>query len=677
MLVSHQLSGQALEHSEPQLEEISLDRAIPLRVAFDPHLPPFQYKKENKYTGFNIDILEEVARNEGLTLQYLPMSTEQAIRSLREGRIDIILGISFSASLYEDMEFTERYFSSSIGLLVAKDLHQIENISDLSGKIVSLQRGTVEYEFLRNIRRIKYNHTSNQENAFELLTLGRSDAFIGNRLTAEYLLEKHGVKDGYIFADSYVLPLEYSMAVQKRNYALLFVLNRSLKHLKVEGTYSDIYDQWFPIDDSVLRQRLEKTIQVFVVILAVGLLFLFLEIRWNRQLQKEVDRKTRDLKEVNRSLEHQVQQTKNSDQFKEQILESSPRGIVTCNQQGVITSINPKALNIAGLEDKPIKVSFVDVPMIGQLFKGKMDTVLRDGTQYISEERTSIRADGEACYVRFNVYPLFDFEKKIIGTILSFEDVTEERKVREQLFEQEKSRALSQLVAGVAHEIRNPLTSIKTFVELIPRKLNNLKFQNEILAHVPKEIERLNHLIEGLIDYAKPTSVHMETIEINQLIQSCIILFHRSVQNMGFNIQAHVEEELFLEVDPNQLKQVIINLILNGLEAMEEKSLPVSANEGLLTPPLILTIKGWEEDQSIYIVVEDQGIGMTKEEIRRSVDPFYTSKAKGTGLGLALSKQFIQENDGSLHIESRKYEGTKITIRFREKELNHGKTINY
>jgi polar amino acid transport system substrate-binding protein len=530
---------------------------------------------------------------------------------------------------------------------------------------------------LHNIRRIKYNHTANQENAFELLTLGRSDAFIGNRLTAEFLLEKYGLKDEYIFADSYVLPLEYSMAVQKQNYELLFILNRALKHLKVEGSYSDIYDQWFPIEDSVLRQRLEKTIQVFVVILAVGLLFLFLEIRWNRQLQKEVERKTRDLKDVNRTLEYQIQQTKNSDQFKEQILESSPRGIVTCNQQGVITSINPKALKIAGLEDSPVEMSFNDVPMIGQLFKGKLDTVLREGTQYISEERTSIRADGKSSYVRFNVYPLFDFEKKIIGIILSFEDVTEERKVREQLFEQEKSRALSQLVAGVAHEIRNPLTSIKTFVELIPRKLNSLKFQKEILTHVPKEIERLNHLIEGLIDYAKPTSIHKETIEINQLVQSCIILFHRSVQNKGFNVQAHIEEDIFLEVDPNQLKQVIINLILNGLEAMEEKSLPMTANEGPLTPPLILTIRGWAEEQSVYIAVEDQGIGMTKEEIRRSVDPFYTSKTKGTGLGLALSKQFIQENGGTLHIESRKYEGTKITIRFREKELNHGKIINY
>lgn len=655
-----------------ELIEASSDGEIlnitgPLRVGFDPELPPFQYKGNDIYTGFNIEILNTIATNEGIEIQYIPMNMEQSINALRQKDIDIILGISYSADLIADMEFTERFFTSSVGLLVAQDNKQIENISDLSEKIVALQRGTVEYDFLRNIRRIKYNATSNQSNAFELLMLGRSDAFVGNRQTAEYLLQERGLSNKYTFAENYVLPLEYSMAVHKQDYALLNYLNHGLQSIKVDGTYSAVYDYWFSSAESNLKKRLQTLIQIFIVVLAIASTLILLGIRWNRQLQKEVDKKTKDLKMVNQSLANQVQKTKNSDQFKEQILDSSPGGVMTCDRQGQITSFNPEAVKIAGIKSKPIGLNFSEISIIAQLLKGKIDKVLQEGTLFLGTEQTLTRAGGEDFYIRYNVYPLYDFEKKIIGTILSFEDITEEKKLREQLFSQEKSQALSQLVAGVAHEIRNPLTSIKTFVELIPSKLNSLQFQKELSTHVPKEIERLNKLVEELIDYAKPTNAHKETIEVVELISTCSILFQQMVQNKGIKLETQLEKGMLIEADPNQLKQVIINIILNGIEAIEDKIKRLKNNRDVLSGELQLTIKAWQEGESVYIQIIDQGIGMTVEETRRAFDPFYTTKAKGTGLGLALSKQFIQENQGELKLESKLGQGTKITLCFNKK----------
>lgn len=655
-----------------ELIEASSDGEIlnitePLRVGFDPELPPFQYKGNDIYTGFNIEILNTIATNEGIEIQYIPMNMEQSINALRQKDIDIILGISYSADLIADMEFTERFFTSSVGLLVAQDNKQIENISDLSEKIVALQRGTVEYDFLRNIRRIKYNATSNQSNAFELLMLGRSDAFVGNRQTAEYLLRERGLSNKYTFAENYVLPLEYSMAVHKQDYALLNYLNHGLQSIKVDGTYSAVYDYWFSSAESNLKKRLQTLIQIFIVVLAIASTLILLGIRWNRQLQKEVDKKTKDLKMVNQSLADQVQKTKNSDQFKEQILDSSPGGVMTCDRQGQITSFNPEAVKIAGIKSKPIGLNFSEISIIAQLLKGKIDKVLQEGTLFLGTEQTLTRAGGEDFYIRYNVYPLYDFEKKIIGTILSFEDITEEKKLREQLFSQEKSQALSQLVAGVAHEIRNPLTSIKTFVELIPSKLNSLQFQKELSTHVPKEIERLNKLVEELIDYAKPTNAHKETIEVVELISTCSILFQQMVQNKGIKLETQLEKGMLIEADPNQLKQVIINIILNGIEAIEDKIKRLKNNRDALSGELQLTIKAWQEGESVYIQIVDQGIGMTVEETRRAFDPFYTTKAKGTGLGLALSKQFIQENQGELKLESKLGQGTKITLCFNKK----------
>lgn len=653
--------------------ELSIDivedesEPIPLRIAFDPNLPPFQFEQEGKYVGFNMDIIEAIAKNQRLELSFIPMNMEESIHALQTGEIDVILGINFSAELNKYMEFTERYFTSSVGILVAKENKYIENITDLSETVVSLQRGTVEYDFLRNIRRIQYQVTSNQINALRVLINGRSDAFVGNRMTAEYLLHEMELHDSYEFVDSYLLPLEYSLAVQKENYTLLQILNVGIRNIKIDGTYSDIYDRWFANYETLLTEQFKKIIQILSILFILAIVLFLLGIRWNRQLQREVEKKTQDLKAMNESLEYQVQQTMNSDQFKEQILDSSPRGVVTCNQEGIITSYNPIALQITGLHRKPIGTDICEVPMIYKLLSGKMSKVLKEGKQFLGEERV-LKQQEKEFFMRYNVYPLYDFEKKINGIILTFEDITQERKLRDQVHEQEKSRALIQLVAGIAHEIRNPLTSIKTFVELIPIKVYNQKFQKEISTHVPKEIERLNQLVEGLINYAKPRSKQDDHVHINTLIHSSIILFERTIQNKGFRLETNIEENLNIEVDENQIKQVIINLILNAIEAMEEKQSSMEGSMDGSNHTLTLQINVSSTEEEVIIEIKDQGIGMTVEETKKVFEPFYTTKSSGTGLGLALTNQYINENHGTLNLESKKGEGTKIQIRFKKKE---------
>lgn len=656
---------QAFPDDFPYQDDV-LYHSKPLVVAFDPHLPPFQFIDEGENKGFHIEIMDRIGHLEGLSIQYVPMNLEESIEELQKGTVDIILGVPYTASLHEDLDFTERYFTSSIGLIVPSGTKDINGIADLSNKVVALQRGTVEYEFLRNIRRVKYQVTDDQVTALNVLQMGRADAFVGNRFTAEYILKQQGIKDEYVFIDDYIVPMEYSMAVQKGNYQLLGTLNRGLQSIKNSGEYSTLYNEWFVDSQARLVNQLQNLIKIFVLILIVVVIIIWLGIRWNRQLQKEVDKKTNDLKIANQSLEYQVEQTKNNIQLKNQILDSSPRGIITTNRQGLITSVNPMAMAILSPSNVTLSMHYREVPLVQQLLSKKIETVFYNGNQYIGEEFTWQNRDGEKLFLRYYVYPLYTFEKEINGCILTFEDVTKEHKLREQLFFQEKNRALSQLVAGIAHEIRNPLTSIKTFVELIPHKFENETFRKEISTHVPKEINRLNQLIESLIDYAKPLKSKKELITVNDLIQSCLILFKRTITEKGFTLSIDVPEGLRIYGDSNQLKQVMINFILNSIDALEEKQ--KLQLEGV-TPsnrhlPLQLRISAAQSTQSITITVVDNGVGMTNEEILKATEPFYTTKAKGTGLGLALSNQYIQENDGELYIESEKNKGTAIKLHF-------------
>lgn len=656
--------------SAAQMQPLEEDNATYIRpdtliVGYDSKFPPFQMHQDGKLVGFNIELMQRIAELEGYQLEWREGTKEELILLLDAGEIDVALGITYSAQLLEKIEMSERYLSSSITLVRPKESEHIQSIIDLSELIVALQADTTEYEFLKNIRRLKPHFTSNQLDAFKLLELERADAFVGHRLTAEYLLRQKGIARDYIVVDQYVLPVEYTFGVRKHNEQLLQSLNRGLHLTKVDGSYNDIYRNWFWDEELYLREQLRTFIILFAVAAGLGLIIFFFGLRWNRQLQKQVDNKTKDLKLLNQMLEHQILETKNSQQLKEQILESSPRGIITLDQEGLISSINPRAVEILKLAKKPLGISYRTIPFVTLLLEDKEQEVLRHAKQYREECYLELNKPG--VYIRYNVYPLYDFQKQIVGTILTFEDITKEYQLRQQLFEQEKSKALNQMIAGIAHEIRNPLTSIKTFVELIPYKLMNQRFQQELTTHVPKEMDRLNHLIDSLMDFSKAKKLEKARVNLSEIIKSAIILFERSIKNKGFRLEVSLEENLYVYADPNRCKQILINLIINAIEAIEmklEENRTESGNERI-------TLTCWSTGDYVFFSVKDEGVGMTSEEIKRAIDPFYTTKPKGTGLGLALTKQFIEENNGALNITSEKGKGTTIEVRFR-KDDDHG-----
>lgn len=633
-----------------------------IKVAVDMNMPPLQYKEYNRYKGFNIDILEGVAAFQGFDIKYVPMTLEKSIVALEKGEVDAIIGVSYLANLSESLIFTENILTSSVGLITNnEEMLEREDSLELTDRLIALKRKTVEYQYLQNVRRVQYNTTSNQEDAFYLMLEGRADSLMGDKVITQYLLEKHGLEEEYQFISSYIIPIEYSIAVCKENYNLLYELNDGIRQLKERGIYGEIYDVWFVNEGLEAQKRLERLIKIFVFFVLASSVIFMLSLRWNKQLKREVDKKTGELQKINVELEYQITETKNKNELVNQILQSSPRGMVSVNKEGRIDSCNPRAIEIIGLNKNPIGYHYWEVPIFKKLLWDKIQDVSEKGLQFLSEEMEWKEDEGNNYSIRYMVYPLRDYEQSITGIMISFEDNTAEKKIRAELFAREKNKALNEIVAGVAHEIRNPLTSIKTFVELIPEKLSNPNFQKDITGYVPKEVDRVNQLIENLIDYAKPRNPNKEVIDANQLIQACSGLYKPTVEKKGFGLALKVEENLRIEADKSQMKQVIINFIMNGIEAMEEKS---SQTNNFLT----LSILGWKDKKSVYIEIVDEGIGMEQEEISSALNPFYTTKIKGTGLGLTLSKQSIEENGGQLIIKSKKNQGTRMRIIFEGRE---------
>lgn len=639
-----------------------------LQVGVIPDSPPFQYIEDGNLVGFNIDAMDYISEEQNIDIRYIPMTRKKGIKAIQDGTIDILLGIPFAEEYSQEMEFTDAFITSSIGVLVPND-SDINNLSDLQEKVVALQLNTLEYNFIKNIRNVHVHVAHSQTVAVQIMLKERADAFIGNHLTIEYLLDKNNLKSEFNFIETYLLPLDFSFVVQKEDYTLLNRLNIGIRHFKLSNEYAKIYSKWFGDLETPLHKRFKTIRDTLIIIVAISAVIFWLGLRWNRELQKQVNKKTKDLQVMNESLKIQMRKAEESDQIKEQILESSIRGVITVNKVGVVLTINTVACQLFNVNKDVVGKHIKHVLFEWKRFEKEINDVISEKRVYRNEELNVSDYYETIEFISYDIQPFYSATNDVIGTLLYFEDVTEQIKLKDQLYIQEKSRALIQLVAGVAHEIRNPLTSIKAFVEMIPIKMNSKKFRDEISFHVPKEIDRLNELVEELINYAKPKSDNKKLIDLSSSVNFVVLLFKNKINNKGYHLVTEVEEDVFIMGDENQIKQVLINIVLNAIESnnnkYEEKGKTLS-----------IYIRLYTKKDEVVIEIEDEGIGMSKEMVDRVFEPFYTTKSDGTGLGLALSRQFIVENNGNIHVESELGQYSKFKIHFPIEGITNAKSIN-
>ncbi|NBI29310.1 sensor histidine kinase [Chengkuizengella marina] len=217
----------------------------------------------------------------------------------------------------------------------------------------------------------------------------------------------------------------------------------------------------------------------------------------------------------------------------------------------------------------------------------------------------------------------------------------------EMLIKSEKLSVVGQLAAGVAHEIRNPLTSLIGFLNLIK---HGKEMNREVLEVMTSELHRIELILSELLVLAKPQEITYKHKNIHNIFKDVLTLIEIQATQNNVKIQLDIEEKVpFIDCDENQLKQVFINLLKNAIEAM-----PSGGN-------IIISVK-MNEDEKVFISIQDDGCGMNEEEVCKLGEPFFTSKEEGTGLGFMLSEKMIHNHKGSIHIHSIKNVGTSVDI---------------
>ncbi len=224
----------------------------------------------------------------------------------------------------------------------------------------------------------------------------------------------------------------------------------------------------------------------------------------------------------------------------------------------------------------------------------------------------------------------------------------------------DRLRSLETIAGGFAHEIRNPLTSIKTFIQLAPERRNDGEFITDFSRVVNEDVNRIERLIEEVLDYARYMKPRLTEEDLNEIVSSCLYFVQVKAGNLGITLEQDLSPDLpYVMVDRQQFKQVLLNLLLNALEA-------IAKTPGKIKISTHRLFKDTKEEW-VQIKVSDTGPGISPTNLEHIFDPFYTTKHEsgeheGTGLGLAIVHQIIQEHHGIIHVESRLGSGTTFFV---------------
>lgn len=328
--------------------------------------------------------------------------------------------------------------------------------------------------------------------------------------------------------------------------------------------------------------------------------------------------------------------------------------ILSTDRDGIIRSINPagekmygySAKELIGCDRSILYQGIVLTPEKLELLRGKMKK--REG--WVTELE-NIRKDGEIFPVRLATAYLDDEQGKKKGAVSIAQDITEEMRLRDQIIKTEKLVSLGQAAAGIAHEVNNPLNALLNIAHILGREecLRKEPEKIQLLTDLKAEINRLGQLTTDFMQFARPRPIVKEETDLNQVIRETVRLFRLDREfSEGITYTLNLGKLDPVLADPNQIKQVIINIVRNAVQAMEGRGK--------------VTLSSSQTAEEVGFTIRDQGPGISEKIRERLCEPFYSTKKRGSGLGMSISRQIVDQHQGKILVESELGAGTKISI---------------
>ncbi len=603
--------------------------------------PPFSFidKNNNILRGFSVDIAKLVVGTMGFNAEFYAMNGSRLMKALSDGRIDLISGIMISPETAKDINLIETGIHVERKFFVSHECLTITCYKDLPGHTLALERGRDVSRYLPSLGKVSFLETGSQEEALTFLNSGQAQVYISDcSVSSLYIIQKKGLQN----IKEVGIPIEtvpLALAVKKGNTELLTSLSVAFGKILENKSYDTLYKKWIGRD--IRFNKWSEYIRF--VLAAVGLtLFVLLGfIFWNRMLKRKVLHITSDLQR--------------SEQKYRDLIESSPDMIHLISPAGEVRHANKIALLHLGYSENEITTLRMHDLVLSHQKEDMtefIDKVFQAG--YSNKEFTFKAKEGDKVHVEM-VATLVKGSNRSEDLACCFSrDLTERKRIEEDLIHSDRLAIMGQMAAGIAHEINNPLGIILTNAEdLLHHELKE-EDSHESLKSIERNALRAGKIIEDLLTFTRPTPPEVTPIDLIQLIDSSLLFLKQRLKQKRIKIERFYPDDMILfNGDENSIQQLLINLILNAIQAIKI--------EGRIT--IRVNTHGRKDNRHVILKVEDNGIGIPEKDLPKVFDPFFTSrKEKGFGLGLFTSRIIVEKHHGSLTAQSSPGEGTIMTI---------------
>lgn len=331
--------------------------------------------------------------------------------------------------------------------------------------------------------------------------------------------------------------------------------------------------------------------------------------------------------------------------FKESVLESISSAIVTFSPDGLLTSINATGRQFLG-NDVPIDRHYLQV-FEGWGEMGALVTRSLNSSDHYGREPFSIERNGAMTHFEVGFFPIGRHAEK--GLTVTMRNETEKEKLREEMMRLDRLASLGKLSAGIAHEVRNPLTGISLLLDDLHDRAATASDDQLMIKKAVAEIERVERLINALLNYSSPARVEFRQSDLNQVVHDTVLLMHRQCERQKVLISMNVTALAPFRFDPEKIKQALLNITRNSLEAMPDGGEIIIATAA--------------DADHVIITISDNGPGIQGADLPLIFEPFFTRKGAGTGLGLSITQRIVEEHRGEISVESDATSGTIFTLK--------------
>jgi len=343
--------------------------------------------------------------------------------------------------------------------------------------------------------------------------------------------------------------------------------------------------------------------------------------------------------------------------FSDNVVEHVPIGLLAMDQQGKIAAFNKSAESILQLSAPEAIGQDAQKLLPAELLEEISHSQNQDGV--IEKEIEFTASDGKIVPLEIGVSSLKDENDVFLGNVLLFKDLTEVRTLRREVARSQRLASVGRLAAGVAHEIRNPLSSIKGFATYFKERYPDRQDDQQTADIMIQEVDRLNRVVGQLLEFAKPVPVKPKPVSLQALLDDSIKLITDQAAEKGISIKTQNNTQVDeVRIDPDRISQVLLNLYLNAIDSME--------SGGKLNVEI-----SWDgQRRNVVIQVSDTGRGISRENLSKIFEPYFTTKTTGTGLGLAIAHNIIDAMGGKITVESDRQVGTTFTVALPNSEEN-------